>query len=47
MGFLVTHATQSYQILRRVIAEVAPRLDVMDLKAFDLPAPLTTPAVAL
>ena len=39
--------TKSYQILGRVIAAAAPPLDVMDLKAFDLPAPLTTPTVAL
>ena len=38
---------KSYQVLGRVIAEAAPRLDVMDLKAFDLPAPLATPAVPL
>jgi hypothetical protein len=43
----VTHDTESYQILVRVIAEAAPRLDVMDLKSFDLPAPLATPIVAL
>ena len=45
VGFLVTHNAKSYQILGRVMAEAAPRLDVVDLKAFDPPAPLTTPAV--
>ena len=47
MNFLVADDTKSYQILGRVIAEAAPPLDVMDLKAFDLPAPLTTPTVPL
>ena len=47
MSFLVTQDTKSYQILGRVIAEAAPRLEVMDLKAFDLPARLATPTVPL
>ena len=47
MRFLVTHDTKGNQILGGVIAEAAPGLDVMDLKTFDLPAPLATPIVAL
>ena len=43
----MTHDTKSYQILGRIVAEAAPRLNVMDLKAFDLPAQLATPAVPL
>jgi hypothetical protein len=42
VSFLVTDDTKSYQIFSRVMAEAAPRLDVMDLKAFDLPARLAT-----
>jgi hypothetical protein len=38
VSFLVADDTKSYQIFSRVIAEAAPPLDVMDLKAFDLPA---------
>ncbi len=44
---LVTHGTKSYQILGRVIAEVAPRLDVVDLKIFRSSAELATPTVPL
>ena len=43
----MTDDAKSYQILGRVIAEVAPRLDVMDLKSFDLPARLATPTIPL
>ena len=43
----MTDEAKSNQILGRVIAEAAPPLDVMDLKVFDLPAPLTTPTVPL
>jgi len=43
----VTDYTKSNQILGRVMAEAAPRLNVVDLKAFDLPARLAAPAVAL
>jgi len=34
VSLLVTPGTKHYQILVRVIAEAAPRLDVMDLKVF-------------
>jgi hypothetical protein len=47
MSFLVTYNTKSYQILGRVIAEVAPRPNLMDLKIFCSPAELATPAVPL
>jgi hypothetical protein len=47
VSFLVTHNAKSYQILGHVMAEAAPRLDVMDLKSFDLPARLATPTVPL
>ena len=46
VSFLVTQDTKSYQIFGRVIAEAAPRLDVMDLEAFDLSAGLAAPAVS-
>lgn len=44
---MVTHETKSYQILCSVVTEVASRLDVMDFKAFDLPAGLATPTIPL
>jgi hypothetical protein len=47
VNFQVTHDTKSYQILGRVIAEAAPRLNVMDLKIFRSPAELAMPAVSL
>ena len=43
----VAHDAKSYQILGCVIAELAPRLNVMDLKVFHSPADLATPAVPL
>jgi hypothetical protein len=47
VSFLVADDAKSYQILGRILAEAAPRLDVMDLKACDLSAPLATPTVPL
>jgi hypothetical protein len=47
MHFLVTADTKSCQIAFDVIALLAPRLNVMDLKTFHSPARLATPAVAL
>jgi hypothetical protein len=47
VSFLVTHHTKSYQILGRVIAQLAPLLNVMDLKIIHSPAPLATPAIPL
>jgi hypothetical protein len=39
--------TKSYQILGRVIAQMAAWLNVMDLKIFHAPARLTSPAISL
>ena len=47
VGVLVALDTKSYQILGRVIAQSAPRLNVMDLKIFHAPARLATPAISL
>jgi hypothetical protein len=47
VNFLVTRDTKSYHILGRVIAEAAPRLNVMDLKILRSPAELATPTVPL
>jgi hypothetical protein len=47
VSFLVTHNTKSDQILSRVIAEGAARLNVMDLKIFGSPAELAMPTVSL
>jgi hypothetical protein len=47
MGFLMTRCAEDDQILGSVIAQSAPRLDVMNLKTLDTPAPLATPAVSL
>jgi hypothetical protein len=47
MSVLVALDAKSDEIFSRVIAEVAPRLNVMDLKIFRLSADLATPAVSL
>jgi hypothetical protein len=47
VSFLVAHGTKSYQILDRVIAEAAARLDVMDLEIFRSPTILAAPTVPL
>ena len=47
MGFLMARRAEGDQILGNIISESAPRLYVMDLKAFHPPAPLTTPAISL
>ena len=47
MGFLMARCTEGNQILGSVIAQLAPRLNVMDLKIFHPPARLATPAVSL
>jgi hypothetical protein len=44
---LVAFGAKSYEILGCVIAEAAPRLDVMDLKIFRSPADLAAPAIPL
>ena len=46
MGFLMARCTEGDQILGGVIAQSAPRLNVMDLKAFHAPARLATPAIS-
>ena len=47
VSVLVALDAKSYQILGRVIAQSAPRLNVMDLKILHAPARLATPAVSL
>ena len=47
MSFLVTLRTKSYQILSGVIAQTAPRLNMVNLKTHDATAPLATPAVSI
>jgi hypothetical protein len=47
MGFLMAGGAEGDQIFGRVITQLAPRLNVMDLKIFHAPAPLATPAVSL
>ena len=47
MGFLMTRCAEGDQILGSVIAQSASRLNVMDLKTLDAPAPLATPAITL
>jgi hypothetical protein len=47
MNFLMTTRAKSYEILSRVIAQSAPRLNVMDLKIFHPSTPLATPSISL
>jgi hypothetical protein len=47
MGFLMARCAEGDQILGSVIAQSASRLNVMDLKTLDAPAPLAMPAVSL
>jgi len=47
MGFLMALCAESNQILGSVIAQSAPRLNVMDLKTLNAPARLATPAISL
>jgi hypothetical protein len=47
MGFLMTRCAEGDQILGRVIAQSAARLNVMDLKIFHSPARLTAPSISL
>jgi hypothetical protein len=47
VNFLVADDTERYEILGCVIAESAPRLDVMDLEIFRSPADFAAPAVPL
>ena len=47
VSVLVALDTESYEILSRIIAQAAPRLNVMDLKIHHAPARLTTPSISL
>src|SRR6266404_679583 len=47
MGLLMARSAEGDQILGSVIAQSAPRLNVMDLKTLDAPARLATPAVSV
>src|ERR1700692_4370929 len=47
VNVLVALDAKSYEILSRVIPQVAPPLNVMDLKILHPPAPLASPAVSL
>jgi hypothetical protein len=47
MSFLMARRAEDDQILGRVIAQSASRLNVMNLKIFHASARLATPAVAL
>jgi hypothetical protein len=47
MGILMTWCAEGDQVLCGVIALPAPPLNVMDLKIFHSPAPLTTPSISL
>ena len=44
---LVALGAKSYEILCQVVPQVAPPLNVMDLKTFHPPTPLATPAISL
>jgi len=45
VNVLVALDTKSYEIRSRIIAEAAPRLNVVNLKIFHPPAPLASPTV--
>ena len=47
MGFLMARRAEGDQILGSVIAQSAPRLNVMDLKILHSPARLATPSISL
>ena len=47
VSVLVAPDTKSYRDFRRIIAQAAPRLNVMDLQTLDAPAGLAAPAVPL
>jgi hypothetical protein len=47
VSVLVALGAMSYEILSRIIAQAAPRLNVMDLKILYSLARLATPAVSL
>jgi len=47
MSFLMTRCAESDQILGRIIAQLAPPLNMMDLKILHAPARLATPPISL
>jgi hypothetical protein len=47
VNVLVALDTKSYEILSRIIAQAAARLNVMDLKIIHSPARLASPAISL
>jgi hypothetical protein len=47
VSILMAFDAKRSEILRRIIAQTAPGLDVMDVKALDAPARLAAPAVPL
>ena len=47
MGLLMARSAESDRILSRIIAQAAPRLNVMDLKTLDASTRLATPAVSV
>ncbi len=47
MSFLMARRAESDQILGSVIAQSAPRLNVMDLKILRSSAPLASPPISL
>ncbi len=47
MGLLMARSAEGDQILGSIIAQAAPRLNVVNLKVFHSPARLATPAVSL
>jgi hypothetical protein len=47
MGFLMARRAEDNQILGCVITQLAPPLNVMDLKIFHSPARLAAPAISL
>jgi hypothetical protein len=47
VSVLVALGAKGYEILKRIVPQSAPWLNVMHLKIFHAPARLTTPAVSL
>jgi hypothetical protein len=47
VSVMVTLGAKSYEILSRIIAQSASRLNVMDLKILHAPAPLAAPSISL
>jgi hypothetical protein len=46
VSVLVALDTEGYEVLSRIIAQAAPRLNAMDLKIHHAPARLTTPSIS-